>query len=98
MHTLLSLVLIPLLGTSLFPESITLDSRTGALYIGSNGDGSIQIAEKNQARVFQPPGTDGRTEALGVKVDPARDRLWVLDGANVYVYFVSKNTLIKKIA
>jgi Cu-Zn family superoxide dismutase len=94
---LIALAQIPLMGNALYPESIARDPRSGILYVGSNGDGSVQAVENGVARVLQPTETDGRTETLGIKVDARRDRLLLLDGSSVYVYQLKTNTLIKKI-
>lgn len=87
---------IPLLGQELYPEGIAVDQRTGRIYVGSAGDGSIQVVENGVAQMYQPAGTDGRTSALGVKVDEAHDRLLVVDGAAIYVYSIAKTQLLKK--
>ncbi len=88
---------IALLGNVTYPEGIARDPRTQALYVGSAGDGSIQVIEKGVARYFQAAGTDGRGGALGLKVDAPRDRLWVAAGDAVYVYDISENRLLKKL-
>ncbi len=88
---------IALLGNATYPEGIARDGRTGRLYVGSDGDGSIQAVDGPVAWEWQPTGTDGRTEALGLKVDEARDRLWLVDGAAVYVYQIANHQLLKKV-
>lgn len=75
-------------GRRVYPEGITADPYTGDLYTGSYEDGTIfkltpghRVAEQ-----FLPAGADGRTRALGLKVDQAR-RLWAIDanlGVAVY--------------
>ena len=87
---------IPLLGATTYPEGVALDHRSGILYVGSDDDGSLQAIEHGVARVFQPAGTDGRTETLGLKVDEARDRLWVVTPAAVYVYQLADGLLLKR--
>lgn len=88
---------ISLLGAQTYPEGVALDPRTRDLYVGSAGDGSIQILKEGVASEFQAAGTDGRTGALGIKVDARRDRLWVAAGDAVYVYDISRNALLKKL-
>ena len=88
---------IPLLGNALFPESLTRDGRTGAIYVSSNSDGSIQVVVNGQAKVFQAAGTDGRKEALGVKIDEKNDRLWISGIDSLYGYQLKTNTLLVKI-
>lgn len=88
---------IPLLGDSLFPESIAYQPYRQTFYVSSFNDGSIQTVDRKSNSVFiQPAGTDGRTSALGVKVDPKRERLWVIAPDAVYIYDLKTNTLKKK--
>lgn len=88
---------ISLLGSQTYPEGVAIDSRTQDLYVGSAGDGSIQVLRDGVATEFQAAGTDGRTGALGLKVDANRDRLWIAAGDAVYVYDISENRLLKKL-
>lgn len=88
---------LALLGTATYPEGVAVDPRTGNLFVGSNGDGSIQVIHEGVAREFQPAGADGRSGALGIKVDAQRDRLWVAAGDAVYIYDISRNALLKKL-
>ena len=91
------LLSIPLIGDALYPESIALDARDGALYVGSNRDGSVQRVKSGVAHAYQAAGRDGREEALGVKVDDARDRLWVVSPSAVYVYKMKSDQLLAKV-
>ena len=92
---------IGLPGTALYPESIAYSPKTGVMYVTGSGDGSVQTFDPNHTergtKVLQPAGTDGRKSALGVKVDDQRERLFVVDGASVYVYGLESNELIRKI-
>ncbi|MFF8287839.1 SMP-30/gluconolactonase/LRE family protein [Streptomyces sp. NPDC016309] len=74
-------------GARAFPEGIAVDARNGDFYVGSYATGAIYRTPAGQktAEVFLPDGTDGRTVAAGLKVDPA-GRLWVTDPKGVMVY------------
>ena len=76
-------------GPVAFPESIGADPRTGAFFTGSLIDGTLYRGDlaAEEARVFLPAGSDGRTSVAGVKVD-ADSRIWVADAFNgrVLVY------------
>jgi len=88
---------ILLLGDSLFPESIAYQPYTQKFYISSFNDGSIQTVNWEGNPFFiQPAGTDGRTSALGVKIDPSHERLWVIAPDAVYIYDLKTNTLLQK--
>ena len=88
---------IALLGNQTYPEGIVVHPYTHDLYVGSNGDGSIQIIHDGVAHQLQPAGTDGRTAAYGMKIDGRRGRLWIAGGDAVYVYDLAENELLKKI-
>jgi sugar lactone lactonase YvrE len=88
---------IPLLGDNLFPEGIGYDQKTRTYYVGSAADGSIQAICNGIATWYQQSGTDGRTKALGIKVDSARDRIFIASGDGVYVYQLSQNLLLQKV-
>src|SRR6266511_3174886 len=83
-------------GRKVYPEGITADPHTGDLYTGSYEDGTIfkltpghRVAEQ-----FLPAGADGRTRALGLKVDQA-GRLWAIDvNLGVAVYDLSGRSLL----
>ncbi|MCK9193155.1 MAG: hypothetical protein M0P19_04700 [Nevskia sp.] len=89
---------IPLLGSALFPESIDYRAARQTFYVTGFNDGSIQTVTRHggQASILQPSGTDGRTAALGIKVDAAHGRLWVLDPGAIYTYDLRTNRLLKK--
>jgi Cu-Zn family superoxide dismutase len=62
-----------------FPEGVAADGRT--FYVGSTTDGTIYRGNlsKPAAKPFLPGGEDGRTSAIGLKVDAGR--LFVAGGA-----------------
>jgi Cu-Zn family superoxide dismutase len=69
-----------LAGEKTFPESIGVDPRTGAFFTGSLIDGSVDRGNLASpgASVFLPAGSDGRSAAAGVKLDP-QGRVWICD-------------------
>ncbi|MFI9152060.1 SMP-30/gluconolactonase/LRE family protein [Streptomyces sp. NPDC053367] len=75
-------------GDRVYPEGIALDPRTGDVYVGSYGEGTVYRTRpgRRTAEVLLPAGTDGRHTANGLRVDAA-GRLWVTDStAGVCVY------------
>lgn len=79
-----------------YPTSIAYHQAGGRLFVGSYDDGSVgEITLTGGAyRVFLPPGENGRRNALRIKLDAARDRLWVLGRRGVYLYDVPTRRLI----
>lgn len=90
---------IQLPGDRVFPEGVTLD-RQGGIFVGSSQDGTIYRANRRAptAEVFLPAGSDGRTSAIGMKVDRS-GRLIVAGGAtgDVFVYDSASKALITKL-
>ncbi|RJO76653.1 superoxide dismutase [Nocardia panacis] len=83
-----------------YPESITVDAKTGATYVSSYLTGEVFRAAPNTdaAEIFLPAGAEGRNTANGVKVDPA-GRLWVIDSTKgVAVYDTSTRALLAQFA
>ncbi|MFI1913404.1 SMP-30/gluconolactonase/LRE family protein [Nocardia sp. NPDC020380] len=81
-----------------YPESITVDPRTGDIYASNFLTGAVYRAKPgaSQAETFLPAGTDGRRTANGVKVDAA-GRLWVIDHtAGVAVYDTGTRALLAR--
>jgi hypothetical protein len=79
-------------GATAFPESIGADPRIGAFFTGSLIDGTVYrgTSEREEASVFLPAGSDGRTNVAGVKVD--RDgRIWLADAFNGRVLVYSQS-------
>jgi sugar lactone lactonase YvrE len=84
-------------GNAVFPEGIALQPRTNNFFVSSTTDGTIfrgQLAQ-GATQVFLPPGGDGRTAAVGLRVS-RRGRLYVAGGATglIFVYNVATRALI----
>jgi|GEM_PF-476647 len=91
---------IVLPGNAVFPEGVTVQASTGEFFVGSTTDGTIfhgKAREDKTARIFSPPGADGRTTAVGMKVDRG-GRLFVSGGSlgQVFVYDTSNASLLAK--
>ncbi|MFC3718463.1 superoxide dismutase family protein [Deinococcus metalli] len=80
----------PLPGPQDFPEGVAYDAQRGVLYTGSAANGTIYAvnAATGTVRTFAPGGGQGRTSALGLKVDP-QGRVWVAGGATGTVTVLS---------
>lgn len=89
----------PLPGEQVFPEGIALNQATGDFYVGSTDDGAVfsaNVAEPGtEAEVLLEPGTDGRSAAIGMKVD-ADGRLFIAGGmtGRMFVYDTGTGELI----
>lgn len=87
-------------GAAVFPEGITTDAASGQFYVGSTGDGTVfrGAADREEMEVFLPGGADGRTSAIGMKVD-GRGRLFIAGGATggVFVYDIGTRRLISRL-
>ena len=88
-------------GDAVFPEGIAFQDSTGNFYVSSTTDGTILRGHfKNEAaEVFLPGGADGRTTAVGLKVD--RDgRLFIAGGGTgkVFIYNTKTKQLIASFA
>ena len=81
-------------GTQVFPEGVAYDPVDRSFYVGSTTDGAIYRGSllDDTARVILPGGRDGRTSAVGLKIDAA-GRLYVAGGAtgSVFIYNVRQN-------
>jgi hypothetical protein len=79
-------------GPTAFPESIGTDSRTGEYFTGSLIDGTVFRGSlgESEGQVFLTPGSDGRTNVAGVKVDDER-RIWIADAFNGRVLVYDEN-------
>jgi sugar lactone lactonase YvrE len=86
-------------GNAVYPEGIALQPRTGIFFVSSTTDGTIFRGQLAQAttQVFLPPGGDGRTAGVGLKVS-RRGRLYVAGGATglIFVYNAATRALIGK--
>jgi Cu-Zn family superoxide dismutase len=78
-------------GATVFPEGVAKDPNSNFFYVGATADGTIYRGDVRQPNrglsVFLPGGADGRTTAVGMKVDN-RGYLWVAGGAtgNIWMY------------
>ena len=77
-------------GDAVFPEGIALDARGTSLFVSSTTDGTIFKGAIGRAALepLAPGGVDGRTTAVGLKVD-RRGRLFVAGGATGRVFVLS---------
>lgn len=86
-------------GERVFPEGIATRARSPFFYVSSTTDGTIFRGRLNRvrARTFLPAGRDGRTTAVGLKVDRQGRRLLVAGGATgrVFVYSVRTRRLLR---
>ncbi len=87
-------------GNQVFPEGVAWDPTSNDFFTGSTGDGTIYRGDidSGQVTIFSAAGADGRTAAIGMKVDVTKRRLWVCGGAtgSVWVYDVNSGALIRK--
>lgn len=88
-------------GNAVFPEGIGYRLGTDKFYVGSTTDGTIFEGRLSRAAMgrFLPGGADGRTTAIGMKVD-SKGRLYVAGGGTgtVWVYDLATRNLIRKFA
>jgi len=54
-------------GDQVFPDGVAYDHTSNSFFTGSTNDGTV----------FSAGGTDGRTAAIGMKVDIKTRRLWI---------------------
>ncbi len=85
-------------GDNIFPEGVSYDSATGKFYVGATSDGTLYVGDVNgsaEMTVFSEGGADGRTGAIGTKVD-ADGNLWVAGGGTgqMFVYDTTDGSLI----
>ena len=83
----------PLQGDQVYPEGIALQASTDNFYVGSTTDGTIfrGNVKKRNTEVFLPPGGDGRTTVIGMKVDE-EGRLFVAGGDTGKLFVYDTNT------
>lgn len=86
-------------GDNVFPEGVAYQRGTAFFYVSSTTDGTIFRGDLREPRasVFLPGGADGRTTAVGLKVDH-RGRLFVAGGntGQVFVYDTTTKALLFK--
>ncbi|MBI4303265.1 MAG: SMP-30/gluconolactonase/LRE family protein [Chloroflexi bacterium] len=87
-------------GDRVFPEGIAYDPISNSFFTGSTNDGTVFRGDlsSGQVTVFSAGGLDGRTAAIGMKVDSKTRRLWIAGGATglIFVYNVDSGALIRK--
>ncbi len=85
-------------GDQVFPEGIAFQRGTSYFYVSSTTDGTIfrGSTREDTAEIFLPGGADGRTTAVGLKVDD-RGRLFVAGGATgmIFIYNTATGGLIR---
>ncbi|MBC8162479.1 MAG: superoxide dismutase [Roseiflexaceae bacterium] len=88
-------------GATVFPEGVAKDPNSNFFYVGATADGTIYRGDVRQPNrgltVFLPGGADGRTTAIGLKVDN-RGYLWVSGGAtgNIWMYDTRNGRLLSQ--
>jgi hypothetical protein len=89
----------------LIPEGITYDPVTHQFFVSSIKKEKVVVVDHNgSGRDFLKPGQDGILQTLGMKVDVAKRRLWVVSNKKadkasqsaVHVFNIESGMLIKK--
>lgn len=84
-------------GEAVFPEGVAYNAASGLFYVGSTTDGAIFEGDvaSGEVTVFSEGGADGRTTAIGMKVDD-QGQLWVAGGGTgqMFVYNTSDGSLV----
>jgi Cu-Zn family superoxide dismutase len=87
-------------GAAVYPEGVAYERSRRAFYVSSTTDGTIFRGRlgRGTAKVWLPPGTDGRTTAVGLKVDERRGRLFVAGGGtgDIWVYDTDTKALVAR--
>jgi len=86
-------------GDAVFPESVGVNPRDGAAYVGSLADGTLYRARpQGTVAIVSAGGTGGRGSVAGVKFD-ARGRLWTAGGydGSLFVYATEPWELLAKL-
>jgi WD40 repeat protein len=82
-----------------YPEGIAADNESGNFYVSSFSNGSIYSGNVNSSdvplEVFLPGGQDGRTRAIGLKLDD-EGRLYIAGGdtGKVFIYDTASKELV----
>ena len=88
-------------GSSVFPEGIAYDERTGLVFVSSTTDGTIFRGQSSDETLtpFLAGGADGRTSATGLEVDN-EGHLFVAGGATgqVFVYDELTGALLARLS
>ena len=91
----------PLPGDEVYPEGVAYDPATGDFFVGSTGNGAVfrgNVGEPGtEAETLLEPGADGRSMAIGIKVD-ARGTLFVAGGetGRMFVYDTATGDLLDR--
>jgi Cu-Zn family superoxide dismutase len=84
-------------GEAVFPEGVAFNPATNKFYVGSTTDGTLYEGDlaSSEATVFSEGGADGRTTAIGMKVD-SNGNLWVAGGGTgqMFVYNTADGSLV----
>ena len=84
-------------GDNVFPEGVAYNPANGKFYVSSTTDGTLFEGDlaSGQVTVFSPGGADGRTTAVGMKVD-SNGNLWVAGGGTgkMFVYNTADGSLV----
>ena len=77
-----SLIAFSIPQKDLLAENVAFDPRDSSFYVGSTRHGKV-VKRTKDGRVsdFIPTGRDGMWMVVGMKVDPARNALWVNSSA-----------------
>ncbi|CAA9454140.1 MAG: hypothetical protein AVDCRST_MAG28-2155 [uncultured Rubrobacteraceae bacterium] len=85
-------------GEEVYPEGIAYRPETGEFFVGSTTDGTVfrDIVGGGEAETFLEPGGDGRSTAVGMKVDD-QGRLFIAGGdtGRIFVYSSDTGDLIR---
>lgn len=91
----------PLPGKAVYPEGVAYDPATGDFFVGSTTDGTVfrgNVGEPGtEAETFLEPGADGRSTAIGMKVDD-QGLLFVAggDAGRMFVYDTNTGGLVDR--
>lgn len=84
-------------GEAVFPEGVAYHPATGKFYVGSTTDGTIYEGDvaSGAVTVFSEGGADGRSTAIGMKVD-TNGYLWVAGGGTgqMFAYNTADGSLV----
>ncbi len=88
-----------LAGENVYPEGITYQVETGNFFVGSTGTGTVYKGhvKSSDTSIFLPGSIDGRTMAVGMKVDK-KGRLFIAGGKTglIFVYDIPTKKLLAK--
>lgn len=86
-------------GEAVFPEGVSYNPATGKFYVGSTTDGTLYEGDvaSGEVRIFSAGGADGRTTAIGTKVDN-NGNLWIAGGGTgqMFIYNTADGSLVAK--